>query len=120
MSEFVIYENHGIIVKNPSGEYFPKSRRLRSFPSSASFQIAIDNYGDEFIYSIDHLRLQYQTMELLRNITFWRFRDNTCAFSYLTNRDDSRTRHFIKEPWELRSASRELQLQVTYVNLKKL
>ena len=114
MSEFVTHENRGIIVKNPSGEYIPSSRRLRSFPRSASFQFAIDNYGDEFIYSIDHLRLQYQMMESSRNITFWRFADNTCALSYLTDREKDRTRHFVREPWELRSVARELKLQVTY------
>ena len=115
MNEFVTYKNHEVIVKNPSAEYSPKPRRLRSFPGSASFHFAVNNFGDEFIYGINHIRLQFESMEQSRNITFWRFADGTCAFSYFTDRDNDKTRRFVKEPWELRSITRELKLQVAFI-----
>ncbi|MEK7577405.1 MAG: hypothetical protein AAB492_02170 [Patescibacteria group bacterium] len=115
MSEFVTIDNHEVSVKNPSRERFGRPRKLRAFPSSVSFQFSMDDFGDEFIYSINGARLQYQTMELSRNITFRRFNDGSCAFSYLTDRDDEKTRHFVSQPWELLSATRELNLQISYV-----
>lgn len=109
-----MFENQGIIVQNPSREHSSHPRRLRSFPPSALFQFAVNDLGDDFIYSIDHLRLQYESMELSRNISFWRFADGTCAFSYLTDSDDEKTRHFASQPWELHSIARELHLQLSY------
>lgn len=115
MSEFVMIDSHEVLIQNPSRGQLEQPNKLRTFHSPLLFQFAIDDFGDEFIYSINNVQLRYQSMELSRNITYWRFADNTCALSYLTDPEDDRTRHFVSQPWELRSVTRELNLQISCV-----
>jgi hypothetical protein len=108
-SEFVHHQGKVIQVFNPQYRTHNQPHPLRTFPNDTDILYIQEDDLDYCPHSIAGTRLHPAQTE--KPITLWTFHDHSCAISYFVDADKGQ-RRFVSEPWEIRSAARELGLQL--------